>query len=577
MAPVFFAKLDPAAIPTVDQLDGPYEGLGPLIWWVIVFIQTLTTKRETLDLPQEACVDLWPRVWRWIEFMDTYRDSLPAQASDTKAYAAFVSAISHLQDDKETLNLVDQTPGVREFMARAWVKLLQVENGTREAVFHTICRFMTYDLKPTEPRNLGEFLEGSGGNVYGLASLAVRHINLVVAPDHPITNATGTLIAGAIILLDGMDDSAGPMSSALLSAGIVNAVTAALCAFGGTTLDRTPYILPHCLDFLLQRFSRPTEHLSIADALGAGLLRGLIKCAMHDLATMHTQLELLLSDLLPKCTVYYTALARLYQALLDVKDLAEDPRFQATGIYEHWKKFVALAEARLAVAKHYDAGESKLGKPCDNVLCDVVWPKKGLKCCSACQKLFYCSEECQSLDWREGAHRKVCQDLHKGRLKQPDALSTRDRSFARHLAYHDYKTAMRDICIKQIDFMSKYRDQPYFLLFDYTGGDVSIDVQPVSLINKTPDPHVLEVHFWEQAARAARSRGRMQLAAMRFAEGRGRRFQMISMTAATSAGHDMLRRIAEGIPVGTNFAVLNPYLREILPEVVKQQETMSVW
>ena len=56
-------------------------------------------------------------------------------------------------------------------------------------------------------------------------------------------------------------------------------------------------------------------------------------------------------------------------------------------------------------------------------------PNKGLKTCSSCRSVSYCSRECQVKDWKDGGHKKECQSLRnhlksKTQPSKPDAVTS---------------------------------------------------------------------------------------------------------------------------------------------------------
>ncbi|KAJ6605183.1 hypothetical protein DFH09DRAFT_1299924 [Mycena vulgaris] len=106
--PIFFANLDPADIPSVDQLDLESPTYSPpCIPLIIISMQAMTrTRREILNnFPMtEMCADLWPRAWAWINFLHTYQEALPdlRRFPESDLYALYLSTILDLQADPGT-------------------------------------------------------------------------------------------------------------------------------------------------------------------------------------------------------------------------------------------------------------------------------------------------------------------------------------------------------------------------------------------------------------------------------------------------------------------------------------------
>jgi MYND finger len=48
---------------------------------------------------------------------------------------------------------------------------------------------------------------------------------------------------------------------------------------------------------------------------------------------------------------------------------------------------------------------------------------EGMKRCSQCQKVYYCSRQCQEWDWRVGGHKQVCKEISETLLMDTDGAS----------------------------------------------------------------------------------------------------------------------------------------------------------
>jgi len=49
---------------------------------------------------------------------------------------------------------------------------------------------------------------------------------------------------------------------------------------------------------------------------------------------------------------------------------------------------------------------------------------EGMKRCSQCQKVYYCSRQCQEWDWRVGGHKQICKETSEGLLMENNSSST---------------------------------------------------------------------------------------------------------------------------------------------------------
>lgn len=60
-------------------------------------------------------------------------------------------------------------------------------------------------------------------------------------------------------------------------------------------------------------------------------------------------------------------------------------------------------------------------RACDAVGCGNVEEAVGiLKACSGCRGWWYCGIECQTRDWKEGGHRRVCKEAKLAAMKDKE-------------------------------------------------------------------------------------------------------------------------------------------------------------
>ncbi|KAJ7086339.1 hypothetical protein B0H15DRAFT_345770 [Mycena belliarum] len=563
--PVFFAILDPATIPSFQQIDSSPPGtLDPLLRRVILSMKALVSGRKAFGLPEEASVDIWQRAWKWMSFMDTYKDSLPA-ASAKSTYAVYMSTILDLQSHGGTKAMIDATPGLRVVVTRAWATFLRFPDCISEPGFHDVCRFIVHDLKASQPRILQEVIEGSGGSVSDLAVMLIKHLHLVVLSGQPPSEMPRLFLAGVIGVLDDADRDVS-LKNALLSAGIVKAVMTVVSYSEGTTTPNMLGVLNDCFTLLSRIFTSFPAAMCIPDALRSGILRIVCQCAIaHSThAGLRAHMQSLLCEVLPPAMVYHSVLKCMEDALRDAQKQSEDVRFKRSAQWEDWNKLVRLAEARVKVAVAYDWGQYPSERGCENPVCTKIIEKRDLKRCAACRRLIYCSDECQRSHWRVGGHRAQCARLRASRISKPEQLTTRDRSFMRALTHHDYNMNMANVLLAIVQLNYELPNEPYYLLYDYTAGDVTIEVLPISEVEVPPTPSDFQVQWLDHIARAARSDGRMEVAIIRYVQDSRACFQMVSSHSEDSAVPDHLRHLAHTIPRGRDWATVQPaMLRKI--------------
>ncbi|KAJ6471726.1 hypothetical protein C8R47DRAFT_742306 [Mycena vitilis] len=154
-------------------------------------------------------------------------------------------------------------------------------------------------------------------------------------------------------------------------------------------------------------------------------------------------------------------------------------------------------------------------RACDNIECTTIAPNVHFRRCSRCRSSYYCSYECQQLDWRTGGHREHCTRDSPHRLCESQNFNVRERSFLRDaLLKHDYEAAKYStIYPQEVIFMAAHPDEQLFTFFDYTNGPVSIEIH--STAGAFAQGFFSGDAEWRHdVARAARSGGRMQLDVM---------------------------------------------------------------
>ncbi|KAJ7510593.1 hypothetical protein B0H11DRAFT_1955376 [Mycena galericulata] len=556
--PVFLANVDPDRIPSLGQIDAISRGeLDSPIDRALLSLYAIAGRQSEV-LHAEASLDVWPSVWKWIEFLDAYRQILPGTA-DQERYTLYMSLISQLQKKHpKTKDLIDATPGVRVVLARAWSSFVRLDDCVRQEGFRHLCEIML-DLKMSNPTKFGEVIEGAGGDATSLAFVIIKHIKHSVAPSQP---PSALALRVVIELLDETDADVG-FKSALLSSGIVKALTSTVCLLTVSAITAAARLLNDCLTLMSRIFTTHPAPMCLPDALRAGLLRAICGCiAAHASIhrSLHVHMQHLLQEIIPPAMIYYSVVSRMGNALTGVGELGRDPRLKRSNLFKYWTQVVRLAEERIQVCRDYDAGKCPSRKACDNTECETICDKGQVGRCAACQRLHYCSLECQTFHWRQGGHRAMCGNLHALRLKEPESLSTRDRSFMRALVRRDYLASQSGIFLDEIEFLREFPNDPYYLQFDYTGGAVKIEILPTEAVDVSPTPSNFEVQWLDHVARAERSHGKMRVAVLRFVQANMARFRMISLHSGSSDVSNTLHSIAEGIPAHADYDSIRPTL-----------------
>ncbi|KAJ7261168.1 hypothetical protein C8J57DRAFT_1337253 [Mycena rebaudengoi] len=545
-APVFFANLDPSAIQNMDLMKPCPPAIKSYVPRVMLSLKALSIRKadgEIAVLVAEAFGDIWPRTWKWIQLLECYRADLVdvIALSDVDSYSIYCAIILRLYDHKQSKELLYATPGVRDVMTRAWTVFL-ANQTTPKLDLLGICRFMVADV--ITPKNLQGLLLGAGGDFPDLAKLLAGHLNFVIpVPDHPISDDTLLLLSAAVRLLKSINHRNEEWSSELLSQGIVQPLVVTMRSLAVSAKGAAHEMLDDCFVILTRLLIFTPRHQYLVEALKAGLLHAIVLCRVESLS-----IKCFLTAILPPSTVYYTVLKQLVAALPEVASITQTSQFELSEIFPNWKKFMEVTESRFHVMRRYDGGDWLSGRYCDNLNCAKRMKPADQRRCSGCGTSYYCSKECQIIDWKIGGHRKVCKRFGELVLSDPEMVNTRDRSFIWALAHLDWMTNKPNLYIQRISAMNNHRDYAIFSVLDYIGGIVKVSVR----LTKSMGVNIPSFREpWDEAvARAARSGGRIHVVALLLPEGKETRYRFMTMQSQTSVINDGLEDIAKSLPQG---------------------------
>ncbi|KAJ6620979.1 hypothetical protein B0H10DRAFT_1031606 [Mycena sp. CBHHK59/15] len=440
VVPALLANLQPARIPDPDHLAEMAPDRNSPMRRAVIALCELVMRNHIEKLPLAAYADVWGLIWPWFHFMDTYRESLEQFDLLNEIYPILVSAISCLGFDVATLALINTTPGVRVLIVRAWSMFLQESELSSVHGFVRLC-CVPLDLDAPNATQLEELCEGAGGTLTDLAMLAVKHLQCVLRPEFPAFGKTEMFLHGVLTLLHNADQGVNPFGAELVAQGIMTVYTAILCSIGGDTGAELALLAYRCFIHLLHHIAACSGHLWMIEVLDAGLLRAI---ALH--STIRNQnkemikgLQTLLRHVLPGCMVYRSVLLRMNDAFIVAKELAGTDDFLASEIFADWENICELVESRLEMLEEYEQGNYSSNVACDNLeacyyyplfrrsilisnQCPQILPKRDFRRCSGCQQSYYCSHDCQKVDWQHGGHKEDCQRLRDLRIRTSSSV-----------------------------------------------------------------------------------------------------------------------------------------------------------
>lgn len=382
LLPAFYSSLDPVEIPTIlDRLDSPrnVEPIGLRITRTLVGLRAIAALSMVQGIPPAAFVDLWLRIWRWIEFLDTYRDHLPGAdiLSDTPTYIMYLALFRLFQRDDEAFRLIETSAGVYAVVGRAWSLLFRAhDTAAEDGSFDEVCDFLALSsgLTQQDPAIFEDLVFGTGGTRTDIASLVVLHIRRVLPnPDSTVTEATLSQLSGIEnILIREWDDA---FREALLSEGIVRALTIASRALGCSTWPRAEILLNSLFSALVMALRSFPSHRWIPESLRAGLLLVICSYGSNSESKLDDEpseqieifLAYLLQNLLPPSTLYYSVLSQLRHSIAAVHERDAAQTFRKSTLFEHWVHFLNLVEDRMHVVGQYNAGILTATRGCDNL------------------------------------------------------------------------------------------------------------------------------------------------------------------------------------------------------------------
>ncbi|KAJ7722350.1 hypothetical protein B0H16DRAFT_1896199 [Mycena metata] len=541
--PIFYVYLDPAGIPSGEERDDKRVTLA---------LAALNALRGLNQLYAPAGPDLWLRLWKWSAFLHAQSENLRHLPGEKNISLHVLYCIHLLRDDPTTATLIGRTVGVRTLVMDGWAALCNSEQGQDHPMFTYLATFLRALMGADQPANRAEILEATDGPT-GLATLIVRSMQLFLParraalPEKVISFHQGI----ARFLFEFLNaDSSPAICPALLSLGLVKPLTSTICCVADSTDPVVPKLLLGFFAILETLVAQPAPHRAIRDAITAGLLYGLVRaltlCPDAAGPGHPNSLWDMVTITLPAATVYRNVLVELEAHMSTVEQISNDPGFHSSSVYADWEDFVILAEERIEFMRDGRSRENISLNACDNLECGKIQERANFRRCSRCQQVFYCSPDCQKMDWKSGGHRTACLHLRRLRIKNSD-LGARNLKFLRTLMQEESKSLTGPGELGDRLLYMRESGCDTICLFDFQEGPADSVFCPLADIREEDEDG--DVLWDEHIARADRSGGRMDLHVMRVWDGNRARHLMFPQRSATSAVRDGLARICETITI----------------------------
>ncbi|KAJ7174195.1 hypothetical protein C8R43DRAFT_637556 [Mycena crocata] len=549
--PVYYANLNPALIPTAAELDSWTDHVSPINRALLALEGTTQLWTAGYRWPEGVLSDLWPRIWSWINFLDTFSQTIQSfiPLSEVDAYSLYMRSIIEVLTNSTVVPLSRMPPGMRVLAGRAWRITFPPILGKNTMAYSDVVRFLGNDKESGRPSNFREYLEGVG-TVDDFAALVIRHIAHAMPKPKPFFLFYE--LSGMLRMVVERNDHSGPLHQALLDHGMVKTVTDLACHYATSPAEETVEVVAMCFTLLHRAFNAFPSYPEVSMALENDTLIALIKtCAERPGSHWNQSLRRLLQTVLPRSMVSYHVVTVLPRPHVDGHRLFPVLDFQDAELSAIWEHFVTLATRTASTCHAYDSRAYQWIRACDNVECGRLCRKSEIKRCSSCHQTNYCSVRCQSVDWRVDGHRDLCSRLRPLRLAEYTMPSVRDNYFLHALVRHEYEQNIVAWCMAKVRFMYAYPLVPFYVLCDYTRGSATVTVKAIGDPPPNPARSDASAAQWaDQTARMARSDGRIEIIVVLVAVGTRKLRRMAALRTETSALTDRLAGIAAGLEPG---------------------------
>ncbi|KAJ6484659.1 hypothetical protein C8R45DRAFT_1147477 [Mycena sanguinolenta] len=542
--PALYAVLDPARIPPEDPAsDSPAVVAAGI---VMNALQLYLSSHH-----REMLVDIWDRLWPWMVFFHVNRGCI-ADPFMLRPHPCFnlLHFIVFFNADEDTRARIRGSVGLRSIVMEAWKILLKTGEERGHPEFTALCTVLP-NLRMNHPDHFQEILDGANG-VWGLAAaeLIVDTIDLFGSPLLPVQSLATILgeLERIMIFLHrlGNEDTVLPAISELAGGARIFTTAGTICLSPEARRNHRSAANIIVLQCLIILSTINSGYRGMCESLAAGLLELVLYAATispkkHLLRgtkispkqdnPLMLGLRLFVKRILPASTVYHAVLTEMETQLQKVKHTGEEAELQSSWVYKDWLSFTALAEDRIAFMKCIQSKDSISFKACCNTECGIICERAKFKRCSDCRTVYYCSAECQKMDWRHGGHRDSCAWIRTFASKNKD-IGTRNMAFMRQILHRDLT------------------QHPFVTVMDYRQGRPVMHIHTLSAVR---DGDEKEQIYWEEhVSRMARSGGRIELHMMLFQDGISFekritpcRRVMFPQWSDRPAFHGYLRRILE--------------------------------
>ncbi|KAJ7641920.1 hypothetical protein FB45DRAFT_1054305 [Roridomyces roridus] len=468
LLPSIYQILDSKHLPNNDS-DRPLPAAASRARSAVVRAMDLLPQISPID--DTVGIDLWPRLWAWFLFLESECQSQEDGEAESLMCARIIRCAFHVVlpagSSIETKSHLRSTPGFYSAVARAWRFVFRgfegvnwqtpIRRNAENLVLLTIVLAFVSDRKNDIASSafLEALVDGVDGSTAVLAGVMIKHIDVATdalsSPEVMVADS-GFLqleyLTAFLCFLEAADKEVASgeslphqifreLTKGRVAISLFRAVHA-LSAFKNDAIatDNLPQVINQCLHILSRLFLDGKMYAATRVEVAPLFLLTIASCGQqpHLFETRtHAFLKQILCELLPCSTLYSKVLRQMEHIAADMAT----PEFAASGLLPLWTSFIGLVDNRLRVLNALESGDISSMRACDNMLCGKLGLRADFERCGGCLSFYYCSKQCQSVDWEDGGHKSTCKEFVP-LLSEKAALTTRERSFVRAVLHYDY-------------------------------------------------------------------------------------------------------------------------------------------
>ncbi|KAK7052264.1 hypothetical protein R3P38DRAFT_1640039 [Favolaschia claudopus] len=571
--PVIHAHLDPSFIPNTETTAESSFRQRTLCAIAAIQLLDAMCEEEPTNLTGLDVVDLWPRLWAWIEFMHNH-DYFPQPPKHSSLAEIKVDRFTTMSSYIAIFEGPKDTPDVWAFVLCVWKNFIEFWEGrssdnlaaassaydhkSLRAIFY-VSKFVLYCAPQGSLANL---IDAAGGDD-PVVHLFVRCITLLYTlyKSCPHQVRTFSLLTLGTFMCAVFQKGKPILSpTKLLAAGIVPLLTQialTLCTSQYAPVVHRDHVASATFLYLSAFYVSYASEEAAAAGVKAGLLQASLLCGAAFPGT--SSAIPILYNRLRQLTSEYHVMRALKKALPEVQALVSAGKVGASRHLDLWYGFVRLANERLEVLVDFRS-RLRNTRSCANFHCnELISEKEQLHRCGGCRVYYYCSKACQKASWGRQMHRSACSHVERA----SDGVDKPGNRFRLAVYLHEYRIRKPDLFLKKLAHIHRKKNTDLCVVLDFGPDDV------------LRHAHVAETGSWgfvlgkhHYGERSATGRHEMHILQFELPHGKTDT-KPVLFRCNTSAQLDGLVDIAGRIPAGVDVANLKDRCPALYQEVME--------